>query len=201
MNGIDKIIARLNADVDAEIAKIQEETAARCAEIRAEYKTQAENEYWELIQVGVKQTEQRVQRLDRTVHLEVRKHILALKQELVAAAFNRARDRILELPKEEYVAFLARKAAEAAVTGQEELILSETDTVRCGAETVRAANALLKERGIQPGLTLGEARHISGGVILKQGDIEVNCTLDTLLELVRGEMAAQVAEVLFPPEA
>ena len=82
MNGIDKIIARLNADVDAEIAKIQEETAARCAEIRAEYKTQAENEYWELIQVGVKQTEQRVQRLDRTVHLEVRKHILALKQEL-----------------------------------------------------------------------------------------------------------------------
>ena len=38
---------------------------------------------------------------------------------------------------------------------------------------------------------------MTGGFILKQGDIEVNCTVDMMLELSRGELAAQVAEVLF----
>ena len=34
--------------------------------------------------------------------------------------------------------------------------------------------------------------------MLKQGDIEVNCTVDTLLDLSRGEPCrARVAEVLF----
>lgn len=47
-------------------------------------------------------------------------------------------------------------------------------------------------------LTLSaETRELAGGLILKQGDIEVNCSVDTLLELSRGELAARVAEVLF----
>ena len=32
---------------------------------------------------------------------------------------------------------------------------------------------------------------------VKQGDIEVNCTVDTLLDLTRDELAARVADVLF----
>ena len=42
-----------------------------------------------------------------------------------------------------------------------------------------------------------ETADIVGGFILKQGDVEVNGTIDILLELIRGELAAQVAQVLF----
>ena len=40
-------------------------------------------------------------------------------------------------------------------------------------------------------------RPIAGGVVLRQGDIEVNCTLDSLLELSRGSLDAEVARILF----
>ena len=68
----------------------------------------------------------------------------------------------------------------------------------CGAKAVKAANELLSKRGLDGCLTLSdETRTMTGGLILKQGDIEVNCTVDTLLDLSRSELAARVAEVLF----
>ena len=36
-----------------------------------------------------------------------------------------------------------------------------------------------------------------GGLILRRGNIEVNCTSSLLVELCRGEMSAAIAGVLF----
>ena len=147
---------------------------------------------------GVKDTEQRVQRLDRTARLEAKKSILNMKQETVSRAFELAKGKIAELPERDYVAFLAREASEAAVSGQEEVIFCERDRKSVGAKAVKAANELLAAKGMPGMLTLSDTtREFSGGLMLKQGDIEVNCTVDTLLDLARGELAARVAEVLF----
>lgn len=198
MNGIEKITARIRADAEAECAAIRAESEARCAEIRAENERLAQEQYWKLVREGVKDTEQRVQRMGRTARLEARKGVLTMKQESVSKAFDRAKEKIAELPEKDYVAFLAREAAEAAVTGQEEVILSKKDRAAVGAKVVKAANELLAKKGADGVLTLSDdTREMTGGLILKQGDIEVNCTVDTLLELSRGELAARVAEVLF----
>ena len=136
--------------------------------------------------------------MDRTARLEAKKSILGMKQETVSRAFDLARERIAELPERDYIAFLAREAAEAAITGQEEVIFCERDRKSVGAKAVKAANELLSARGVPGTLTLSDdTREMSGGLMLKQGDIEVNCTVDTLLDLSRGELAAQVAQVLF----
>ena len=198
MNGIEKITARIRADAEAECAAIRAESEARCAEIRAENERLAQEQYWKLVREGVKDTEQRVQRMGRTARLEARKGVLTMKQESVSKAVDRAKEKIAELPEKDYVAFLAREAAEAAVTGQEEVILSKKDRAAVGAKVVKAANELLAKKGADGVLTLSDdTREMTGGLILKQGDIEVNCTVDTLLELSRGELAARVAEVLF----
>ena len=198
MNGIERITARIRADAEAECAAIRAESEARCAEIRAENERLAQEQYWKLVREGVKDTEQRVQRMGRTARLEARKGVLTMKQESVSKAFDRAKEKIAELPEKDYVAFLAREAAEAAVTGQEEVILSKKDRAAVGAKVVKAANELLAKKGADGVLTLSDdTREMTGGLILKQGDIEVNCTVDTLLELSRGELAARVAEVLF----
>ena len=56
----------------------------------------------------------------------------------------------------------------------------------------------LAEKGIKGALTVsGETREISGGVIVRQGNIEVNCAVETLVQLRRSELASQVAEILF----
>ena len=198
MKGIDKITSRIIADAEAECRDVKRESDERCAAVRAENEKRAQDEYWRLVREGVKDTEQRVQRMDRTARLEAKKSVLNVKQEAVSRAFELAKEKIAELPERDYVAFLAREAAEAAITGQEEVIFCERDRKSVGAKAVKAANELLAAKGMPGLLTLSDAtRDMAGGLMLKQGDIEVNCTVDTLLDLTRDELAARVADVLF----
>ena len=90
------------------------------------------------------------------------------------------------------------QACGAALSGDEEVILSAADRGRIGQKLVAAANAALKERGLPGELKLSdETKPVSGGLLLRRGSIEVNCTLDTLLEMSRGSLDAEVASILF----
>ena len=198
MNGIEKITSRLEADCEAELEALRAQTQEKCGEIKAEGDRAAQEEYWRLVKAGVKDCEQRVSHLSRTAQMEARKSVLALKQEMVSEAFVRAHEMLVDLPEEQYVAFLGRKAAEAASPGQEQLFFSERD-LRSGAgkKIAAEANKLLAARGVDGMLSVGsEPRDITGGFVLKQGDIEVNCSMELLAQQCRSELAAQVAEIL-----
>lgn len=199
MNGINKITARIAADAEAENRTLREETEKRCSLIRAEYETKAQEEYDKIIQEGVRENERRAASIERTARLESRKSILSMKQEVVSRAFDRAKILLCSLPEQDYISFLAKQASEASITGEEEIILNTEDRTRYGAKIVKASNDLLKKRrGVHPGLSLStDVRDMSGGLILKQGDIEVNCSIDILLELNRERLSAEVAEILF----
>lgn len=198
MNGIDKITARLEADAQSEINAMNAEIAAQCEEIKKQYEKSAQEEYARRIQAGTKACEDRVQRLGSAADMEAKKFILSFKQEMVGKAFDRAAEAICKMPRAEYIAFLAAQAARASVYGTEELIFSAADREKVGADAVKAANALLSAAGKTGKLTVSEeTREMSGGVIVKQGDIEVNCAVDTLVQISRSELASQVAEILF----
>lgn len=198
MTGIEKITGRIEADARAEAAQIVAEANAKCAEIRAAYEKKAEDAYWETLRSGVKDAEDRAERLGRLAGMEARKSTLGLKQTMVNEAFDRALDMICDLPLSEYVSFMAKLAARAASTGQEAVAFSAADRERCGAEVVAVANAQLREQGRPAGLSLSaDTRPIRAGFVLQQGDVEINCALETLAELSRGDLASQVAAVLF----
>ena len=198
MKGIEKITARIAADAETEDAAVRRESDQRVAAIRAEYEKKAQEEAAAVIREGERENEQHVSRIDRTARLEAKRTVLAMKQEMVSKAFDLAKEQITAMPEEEYIAFLVRQIAQAASTGKEELIMNAADREKIGAKTVQAANEALTAKGLSGTLALSaETRPMSGGFILKQGDIEVNCTIDLLLELIRGDLAAQVAEVLF----
>ena len=198
MKGIEKITAKLEAEARTEIDAVNAETAAKCEEIKKEYEKKAKDEYWKRVQDGTKACETRVERMASAADMEARKSILSFKQEMVSKAFDRAVEKITSMPREEYIAFLAGQTAKAASTGKEELIFNARDKKALGADTAKAANALLKKKGIDGGVTVSnETRDIPGGIIVKQGDIEVNCSVDILVQLYRNELASQVAEILF----
>lgn len=198
MNGIEKIKARIAADAEAEDSAARKESEQRVAQIRAEYEQKAQAEAAAIIREGEKENEQRVSRVDRTAQLEAKRSVLALKQEMVSKAFDLAKEKLAAMPEADYVAFLTRQIAQAASSGREELVMSPADHDKCGEKVVKSANEALTAKGLPGALTLSEeTRPMTGGFILKQGDVEVNCTVDILLELIRGELAAQVAEVLF----
>jgi V/A-type H+-transporting ATPase subunit E len=194
MKGTEKIIAHIQADADAQAAEILARADARCAEIRETYEQKAKEAYAERIRAGVKSNQDRLDSMDRLTKMEGRKAILALKQEMVSESFDLAADKLVSLPEAQYVAFLAKLAAKASVTGDEEIVLNARDRKAVGEKVVEAANKALKGGR----LTLSEKTgDFKGGLILRRGNIEANCTAEPLVDLCRDEMAAELAGVLF----
>lgn len=198
MNGIEKITERIAVDTDLDVKALLENAQKQAAEITASYEALAESKYAETVKKGELDAADRVERLKGVAELEARKRKLQTKQELLEAAFSLALDKLLALPQEEYIALLAKLAANGAATGTEALILSTTDRPRYGKQVVVAANALLEQSGKTAKLTLSEeSREFRGGLYIQDGNIENNCTFPTIVRMLREQMAGEVATLLF----
>ncbi len=195
MDGIEKITGRINEDVQREIDAMTADARREAGEIAARYREQADRESAEIVERGRRAAAEREERLASVAQLEARKLELAAKQEMLQKAFDKALERLLTLPEEQYIVLLSELAVKAARTGREQVILSQKDRTRYGKQAVTAANEKLGDKGH---LTLSqESRPIKGGLILSDGDVEVNGTFETLVRLQRGALDREVAKVLF----
>ncbi|MCC8123713.1 MAG: hypothetical protein LIO58_09255 [Oscillospiraceae bacterium] len=195
MDGIDKITSRITADIDREVAEIMAEANTQATAIKTEYHARAQRESDEILARGKKNAAERQERLASVAQLEARKAELAVKQEMVEKAFHAALEKLQNLPEAEHVALLAKLATGAARTGKEQVVFSQKDRTKFGKQAVTAANEALGAKG---NLTLSEeARHIEGGLVLLDGDVEVNCTFETLLRMQRNNLSLEVANLLF----
>ncbi|WP_297210288.1 V-type ATP synthase subunit E [uncultured Flavonifractor sp.] len=194
MDGIEKITGRIAEDAGREIEGILSEARRQADEITARYEAQARRESEEILARGRRNADERVERLASVAQLDARKLELAAKQEMLSRAYDLALEQLLSLPEKEYVALLAELAVKASSTGREAVIFSQKDRTRYGKAVVTQANERLGDGH----LTLSEqTRPIKGGLILSDGNVEVNCTFETLVRLQRGELDREVAQVLF----
>ena len=227
MNGIEKITARIESDMKAEVEEILKNAETRAAEIRAEYEAQAKAQAEAAAAAGREAAERQKERLESAAKMDAKKELLAAKQACLDEAFEAARKKLLGLSEDDYVELLANLVVKASKTGREELIFNARDKERIGAKVVAKANAILaaeaapelpKEvKGKKVGniiakvvnsanaliqgtamLTLAdETREMEGGVTLRDGNVEVNCAFETQLRILRGSMAAEIAAILF----
>lgn len=198
MNGIEKITDRIAIDADQEAKALLENAKKQAAEITASYEALAESDYRDAIAKGKDDAADRIVRLGSVADLDARKLRLQTKQELLEKAFSRALEKLQALPADQYVALLAKLAAEGCSTGREALVLNTADHARYGQRVADAANALLEKSGKTGALTLSdESRDFSGGLYIKDGNIENNCTFPTIIRILREQMAGDVAKVLF----
>jgi len=194
MKGTEKIIAHIQADAKAQADAILAQSELQCAEIRQSYEAKAKERYGERIRQGVKACQDNMDSVDRINQMEAKKALLAVKQEMVSKSFDVAGEMLAKLPQEQYIELLAKLAAKASVTGDEEIVLNAADKATIGAAVVEKANEKLS--GGRLSLADSEGS-FGGGLILRRGSIEANCTIELLVELCRGEMSAQLAKVLF----
>lgn len=226
MNGIEKITAQINADTQAEIDRILGDANAQAEAIAAKYRTQAQAEDNDLLAKSQKAAAEREERLISAAQMEARKSLLAVKQEMVERAYQRALEKLRSLPREQYVELLAAMLVQASSTGKEEAVFSPEDREDAGRAAVSRANDLLAKQ-VAPELPLGdgavasflnkvaanvsafaqgtamltvseETRPIQGGFILKNGRVEINCTFDAMIRSEREQTAGAVAKLLFP---
>lgn len=204
MNGIEKITGQIDADVQKEIDAALDQARAQAKEIEARYESQAQTQGEALRRKGEQDAALRRERLVDVARLEARKTLLAAKQDLVGQAFDLALKKLLELPDQEYIALLAKLAVAASRTGREQVIFSQKDRSRYGKQAVTMANDMLaKKAGPRAAenagmLTLAEeSRPMAGGLILRDGRVETNCSFEVLIHLQRDALSAEVARALF----
>lgn len=194
MKGTEKIIAHIQADAKSQADAILAEAEKQCEAIRADYDKKAAQVYAEKVRTGTKACQDQVDSVQRIARMEAKKALLSVKQEMVAKSFEQAQELLTSLPEEQYVAFLAKLAARASVSGDEEIVLNERDREAVGEAVVKAANALLKDGKLSLSERTGS---FAGGLILSRGNVEANCTAELLVELCRGEMSVEIADMLF----
>ena len=198
MNGIEKISARILADAEAEAAAIRAQAEEKAAQIRAEYDRKLEDEQQRLTLEAQNEAQKQLERGQGAARMAARRQVLEKKQALVDKAFRTAEQQLLSLPEADYTRLCAQLAAQASVTGSEALIFSEADHARVGEAAVQLANEQLEKAGRPAKLTLSaETRPMRGGVVLKNGLVETNCSIGTLVDGLRPELSGKVAGRLF----
>ena len=193
MNGIEKITQRIASDAQAEVDRILGDARDEAGRIAANYRAQADAEAAELAAKNEKAAAEREERLVSAAQMEARKVRLAAKQEMVEKAYIQALDKLCALPEEQYVAILADLLVKASSNGREEAVFSKEDREQAGKAAVEKANQLSGKQI----LLSEETQPIRGGFILKDKNVEVNCTFETLVRLQKAETAGAVVKTLF----
>lgn len=193
MNGIEKIIARIRQDAQTEIDALMEKARAEAAGVEETFRREAQAEAETLAAKAQKTAAEREERMVSSAQMEKRKTLLAARQQMIEQAYETALEELCTLPHADYVETLTALLLRASARGNEEVIFCKADRERVGEEAVAAANA----RGKQLILS-EETRPVRGGFILKDGNVEINCSFETLVRLQKSQSAAEVAAILFP---
>lgn len=194
MNGVEKIIEQIRNDIQQEIDVMLAAAEEKAAAIKANYEAQAQEIYKEALNKGKQGAEDRLERQIRVAELEARKLLLEAKQNKINEAFQLAHKRLLALERDDQVALNARLIAFNAHSGQETIIMNQKDHDTIGKYVVAEANALVENGAF----TLSdETRDMEGGLVISAGDIEVNCAYNTILRILRDDLAGDVAKILF----
>ena len=227
MNGIEKITARIQQDASADIDSLRREAEAQAAKVREQYEAQARAEAEKAAESCKQAAQQQLERLEGAAEMEAKSRLLAAKQSCIDAAFDKAKAKLLTMPEADYVELLAKLAARSAVTGREEIVLNSRDRAAVGAKVAARANQLLAEavapelpaelkesragsiltkvvtganaliQGTAMLTLAADTAEIEGGLILRDGQVEVNCAFETQLRLLRESLAGQKAQILF----
>lgn len=193
MNGLEKIVARMEADTQAACDALAASAAENAAAILRDCQVQADAAAQDSAQRAAAQATEHLEHLNGSSQLACRQRVLAAKQQLIDEAFARTAQALTALPQAAYIDLLASLAAENG-SGDEELLLSKPDRDAVGAAVVEAANA--KKPGAAFRLS-EETRDTGGGLVLRRGRVELNCSFTEKLRQLRQEESSAVAQLLF----
>jgi len=127
MNNIDKIVEHIKAQTIEECEDISRTAAEECEHIHAEFARLEQEEYWKAIDIGTKETEQRLESLKELAAAEAKKQIDSLHNEMLDKAFALAAQKLLALPKGDFDALLIRLGTPPGISPDALLALYRTE--------------------------------------------------------------------------
>lgn len=195
---LDKLIERIGEDARKEADRITGEAREQAEEILKNAESEAEQIYRRKLDAARAEAENERKQRKAMAGLDARKSILEEKQRLLNEVFDKALQGIVDMPRDRYLGLLVKLVVDATGSDGGELFLSERDRDQLGGEIVSRANRLLEESGAGGRITLSEeTREMSGGFVLSTHGIEVNSSLESLIESRREQLESTVVGILF----
>ncbi len=195
------IVDRILNDARQRVSQIEEESRGRVQSIQSQCEETVRNLQEASRKRAERLAEDQRKKLVSMAELDIRKEVLALKQEMIGTAFEKAISKLLGEDEEKYSALLKKLILDADPQGDEELILNQRDRKRMDDSLIRGINKTLLKAKRKGKLRLSpETRPIRGGVILRRGRKEVNCSIESIIHAKRNELEALVARTLFSDE-
>ncbi|NJE30223.1 V-type ATP synthase subunit E [Thermococcus sp. 18S1] len=202
MDGAELIIQEINREAEQKIQYILSEAQKEAEQIKEEARKRAEARAEWIMRKAQTQAEIEKQRIVANARLEVRKKRLAVQEELIQEVITALRERLAELPDEEYFPMLVDLAVQAVgELGSESVVVRSNErTLKLLSERADEFRKALGERlGREIEVSLGEPVGTIGGLVVEtpDGAVRVDNTFEARIERFEGELRAEIAKALF----
>ena len=222
MTGLEKITARIEAQARERAREMLQKAEEDCCRLAEEYAARAEQARERIANEAATAREVMISATRAGVEKEHRELIAATRTALLDEAFEEAKRALFSTDYGKYrellVALLVnalleqdRVTKQSIEMGDEveeverfEVLLNAADRERFGAAVVDGARRVAERRiGAANAAKLclaAQSADIDGGLVLRFGNVELNCSLSVVLADLRTEMEGRVAELLFHRE-
>ncbi|MCK4680898.1 V-type ATP synthase subunit E [bacterium] len=191
---VDDILKRIKADAEEAARKIVAEGQTAADGVADEGRARTDAQKKELRARAEQRAQEERNRITTLARLAARRELLDEKQALVDRVFDEAGDRIVAMEPSEYRKFITGLLLSTVESGDEEVLIGETESRLDQA----FLDSVSKKLGKGGGLKLAsERRPIAAGFILRSGRVETNCALSTILRDARETLETEVAAILF----
>jgi V/A-type H+-transporting ATPase subunit E len=197
MAGADKLIEKILGDAQRDAEAAWADAEAKKQALRDKAMRDIERRKAEIDRQADASVAENKKRMAAVYDLEYRKQLLAAKQDVMQKAREAALLKLRALDDASYVALMKRRLLECAASGTGAIAVSPAES-RLDARFLADANAELKKTAGRGELTLlPERREIGGGFVYIDGGMEIDVSLDALLNEAWQQAETQVAAVLF----
>ncbi|WP_315119979.1 V-type ATP synthase subunit E family protein [uncultured Clostridium sp.] len=137
------------------------------------------------------------ERIISNAHLQVRNKKLETKQEVIEKIYNKTLEKLGRLPEDKYLNFVKNSLLSLSIDGDEEIILSNTESL-INNDFINKINEELIKKGKTGEIKISEERRdFKGGFILYKNGIEINNTFEALILSIKDELEPSIIETVF----
>ena len=192
----EQVVEKILSDAKADAEKIASEAEQKEAVEQAKLDEQLDEHKKQTKILAQKAAEEKKTHILAAARMEIAKEYLAEKRKVLVEVFARARKQLQSLPDEDYCKLMAKLMLEAVETGDEEVIIDNSET-RIDQKFIKNVNRELGP-GYKGNLRLADERqNLGAGFVLRRGRIKNNASLDVLLAQARKELEIKLAKELF----
>jgi V/A-type H+-transporting ATPase subunit E len=197
MAGAEKLIEKILGDAQRDAEAAWADAEAKKQTLREKALRDIERRKAEIDRQADASIAENKKRMAAVFDLEYRKELLAAKQAVMRKAREMALLKLRALDDQSYVALMKRRLMECAASGSGAIVVAPAES-RLDAKFLADVNAELKKTAGRGELTLlPERREIGGGFVYISGGMEIDVSLDALLNEAWQQAETQVAAALF----